>query len=164
MVRSSVSLPADRDAVLDCHCADNYASEPDWARPGDYDAYRAKWLSSPQPEQIIASLSDPPADRRTLAELWREPSGSLVGFLWVTFIDVDGYDVTAAEMGDLYVASGYRRRGVATAMLAAAEARARQHGAAVLRSEVGAANQPSRRLHAGAGFAPYASRLEKPLG
>ena len=38
-------------------------------------------------------------DERTTASIWE--AGVVVGFVWVVFREVDGYDVTIAEINDI---------------------------------------------------------------
>jgi len=57
-----------------------------------------------------------------------------------------------AYIGALAVASGMERRGIATALLAAAEAWAAQRGVEFLTLHTGAANQPARSLYRQLGY------------
>lgn len=82
---------------------------------------------------------------RTFARV-AEARGSVVGFavLWFTGED--------AELGDLAVAPGWRRRGVGGRLLEAALRLARQGGARRLRLEVREGNRAARELYRAAGF------------
>ncbi|HEV3212258.1 MAG TPA: GNAT family N-acetyltransferase [Acidimicrobiales bacterium] len=57
------------------------------------------------------------------------------------------------ELQDLEVREGYRRRGVATALLAAAEADCAAHGASRVRVTVSVDNDVAHRLYAARGYA-----------
>ena len=59
---------------------------------------------------------------------------------------------TDAYVGELAVASGMERRGIATALMNAAEAWAAQRGLAFLTLQTGAANQPARSLYRQLGY------------
>jgi ribosomal protein S18 acetylase RimI-like enzyme len=59
---------------------------------------------------------------------------------------------TGAYIGELAVAAGMERRGIATALMNAAEAWAGQHGLAFLTLQTGAANQPARALYRQLGY------------
>jgi len=59
---------------------------------------------------------------------------------------------TDAYVGELAVASGMERRGIATALMNAAEAWAAQRGLAFLTLHTGAANQPARGLYQRLGY------------
>jgi ribosomal protein S18 acetylase RimI-like enzyme len=60
-----------------------------------------------------------------------------------------------AYVGELAVAAGPERRGIATQLMDAAEAWAARRGLAFLTLETGAANQPARGLWAGLGQRPH---------
>lgn len=59
---------------------------------------------------------------------------------------------TDAYVGELVVASGMERRGIATALMNAAEAWAAQRDLAFLTLQTGAANQPARSLYRRLGY------------
>lgn len=81
-----------------------------------------------------------------------------------------------ARLTSIAIAPGRAGQGVGRALLAAAEAEARRHGAASLRLEVRADNRPAQRLYERAGYRRFAVveayyedgtaawRYEKPLG
>jgi len=68
-----------------------------------------------------------------------------------------------AYVGELAVASGLERRGIATQLMDAAEAWAARRGLAFLTLETGAANQPARRFYAQRGYREEDVRLTKAI-
>jgi GNAT superfamily N-acetyltransferase len=87
----------------------------------------------------------------------------VVGFVWVVFREVEGYDVTIAEINDIAVSVSHRRRRIGTEILEHVEALARKRGADLLRSDTGLENLTSDRLHTKAGFKPIRTEYEKVL-
>ena len=100
--------------------------------------------------------------QRTLAELWAR-EGTIVGYLWVVFHDVPGYDITIAEVMDLAVAPASQRQGLGGRMLQHAEGIARGQGAILLRSDAGSDNVASIRLHETRGYRRHRISYEKIL-
>ncbi len=86
-----------------------------------------------------------------------------MGFLWVTFSEVTGYEISLAEIRDLELSPTHQRRGIGRLMLKSAERVARAAGATALRSETGVQNDASRALHAKGGFETYRVLYEKVL-
>lgn len=84
-------------------------------------------------------------------------------YLWMTFTDVEGYDLLLAEIHDMWVAPERRRQGLGRQLLQYMADDARRKGAHRLRSGTGADNEPSLHLHRVADFAPYRVELERPL-
>ena len=158
-----IDLARDRGFLLELHCLSNYESEAEWARGVPFEQYRTEWLATPQPEQYLSALARSLEVERTLAEVC-ESGGAAVGYLWVTFADVPEYGQVIAEVSDIALAPEHQRRGLGQRMLAHAEAEARRRGATLLRSETGAANVGSQRLHAKRGFRVYRLGFEKVLG
>ncbi len=152
----------DRDTLLELHCMGNYDSETPWARTISYDDYREKWLSTEQTDSFLTHLSQSMEDERTIASIWEE-GGLVVGFVWVAIREVEGYDVTIAEINDIAVSESHRRRGIGTEILEHVEALARERGADLLRSDTGIENLASDRLHTKAGFKPIRTEYEKVL-
>ena len=68
-----------------------------------------------------------------------------------------------ALVAELVVREGWRRRGIARALLSVAERYAREAGATELRIDVLSQNRPARQLYAREGFAPYKETLTKQL-
>ncbi len=157
-----VDIQADQELVLEFHCLGNYESDVPWFRRAGWDGYRKEWLATPQPGEFLASLEDSLADSRTVAEIW-EANGESIGFLWVTFSEVTGYDISLAEIRDLEVSPTHQRRGIGRLMLKSAERVARAAGATALRSETGIPNDASQALHAKGGFETYRVLYEKML-
>ena len=152
----------DRDTLLELHRMGNYDSETPWARTTSYDDYREKWLSTEQTDSFLTHLSQSMEDERTIASIWEE-DGLAVGFVWVAFREVEGYDVTIAEINDIAVSASHRRQGIGTEILEHVEALARERGADLLRSDTGIENLASDRLHTKAGFKPIRTEYEKVL-
>jgi ribosomal protein S18 acetylase RimI-like enzyme len=69
-----------------------------------------------------------------------------------------------AYVGELAVRPGLERRGVATRLMAAAQAWAADHGLQFLTLETGAASQPARSLYRALGFQEEDIRLTKAVG
>lgn len=155
------ALPADKEALLELHCEINYACDSSWARELPYAEYRDKWMSTSQPEQYYASLVRSTEDPRTMVELAETEEGRLIGYLWVEFADVPDYGLTIAEIRDFIVVRERRGQGFALQMLSHIEETAKHYGANLLRSETGAGNTASRRLHGKFGFDTYRVALEK---
>jgi ribosomal protein S18 acetylase RimI-like enzyme len=96
-----------------------------------------------------------------------EYAGAVAGFAAiltrVPFESLDDPPGDYAIVTDLVVRDGFRRRGLATALLAEAERRARAAAATELRIGVLSANESATRLYRSAGFAPYSETLAKRL-
>jgi ribosomal protein S18 acetylase RimI-like enzyme len=101
-------------------------------------------------------------DTRTIAEVLEE-DGSTAGYLWVTFTDVQDYNITIAGIMDIAVAPNYQRKGIGTMMLRHIEELAKRRKATLLRSDTGIENVASQKLHEGLGFKPYRICYEKIL-
>ena len=163
MLRQRVlQVEQDRETLLEFHCRVNYESETPYARRVAYETYRRKWLSTSQPESYLAHLAETMADGRTLAEIWEE-DGTIVGYLWVVFHDIAGYDIIIGEVMDLAVAPAYQRQGIGVRMLQHAEDVARRQGATLLRSDTGTDNVASQRLHETMAYQPCRICYEKIL-
>jgi ribosomal protein S18 acetylase RimI-like enzyme len=158
----AIDVKKDRDLLLEFHCRINYASETPYARKTPYEKYRQKWLSTPQPESYLSHLAKTMKDERTIAEIL-EDDGAVVGYLWVTLEDVEGYGITTASIMDIIVAPDYQRRGIGLMILTHAEKLAKERGAALLRSDTGIENIASQRLHEKFGFKTYRIHYEKVL-
>jgi ribosomal protein S18 acetylase RimI-like enzyme len=95
-----------------------------------------------------------------------ESENEVVGFVCIvsrTRNDSPDDPATFAWIHDLFVRSGYRRRGVATALMAKAETFARARGATILRLGVLDRNDDARALYRGLGLRDYVRVLTKPL-
>ncbi len=157
-----IDLIKDRKTLLEFHCRINYESETPFARNVSYEEYRQKWIGTPQPETYLSDLSKSIKDKRTIAEIL-EDNGNVVGYLWVKFSDIQGYDLTVAEIMDIAVTSDYQRRGIGLSMLGHIEKLAKERGATFLRSDTGIENVPSQKLHRKFGFKTKRIEYEKVL-
>ncbi len=156
----AVNVEKDRKILLEFHCRINYESETPYARTMSYEEYRKKWLSTSQPKEYLSHLAATLKDERTMAEIL-EDKGSVVGYLWVTFNEIRGYNVTIAEIMDIGVVPSHQRRGIGLSMLRRIEETAQQKGATLLRSDAGNENKASQKLHEKFGFKPYKIHYEK---
>ena len=147
-----VYVERDADTLFELHSQANYAVASPWLRSATtYEQFRDHWLTTPQPEEFLASLTKSLKDPRTVAEIW-EVDGGPAGFVWVRFTDVTGYDFTRADVDDLAVAPEFRRMGIGSQMMAFAEEAARTNGANALYIETGWENDPARSLYVKRGF------------
>jgi len=157
-----ININEDRDFLLEFHCRINFESETPYARKLPYEEYREKWLSTSQPESFLSDLAKKMKENRTIAEIL-EIDSVKVGYLWVTFTDVQDYGMTIAGIMDIAVARDYQRRGIGTTMLRHVEELAKEQGATLLRSDTGIENLASQKLHESCGFRPYRIHYEKVL-
>jgi ribosomal protein S18 acetylase RimI-like enzyme len=127
-----------------------------------YEEYREKWLSTSQPESFLSELAKTMKENRTIAEIL-EIDNAKVGYLWVTFTDVQDYGITIAEIMDIAVARDCQHRGIGTAMLRHVEELAKEQGVTLLRSDTGIENLASQKLHESSGFKPHRIHYEKVL-
>ncbi len=77
--------------------------------------------------------------------------GNIVG--WITVLRYDGWSYIA----DLLVAPDFRRRGIASLLIAQVIETAQAEGRAAVRLHVAASNTGARRLYTQAGFVPHPS-------
>jgi GNAT superfamily N-acetyltransferase len=157
-----ININEDRDFLLEFHCRINFESETPYMRKLPYERYREKWLSTSQPESFLSDLAKTMKENRTIAEI-PEIDSVKVGYLWVTFTDVQDYGITIAGIMDIAVARDYQRRGIGTAMLRHVEELAKGQRATMLRSDTGIENLASQKLHENFGFKPYRIHYEKVL-
>lgn len=96
-----------------------------------------------------------------------EQLGAIVGLVMilarVPFESMDQPPGTYALVAELVVRDGFRRRGIARALLDTAECYAREAGASELRIDVLSENSPARTLYLRKGFASYEETLTKSL-
>ncbi len=143
--------PADRGAVL-ALAPRLTEGMPPWRD-------KAAWLSAVQ--GWVADSADN-ASQPDHAMYVAMADGQLVGLVSVTerahFTgQVDAY------VGELVTAAGMERRGIARALMAAAEAWGAGRGLPCLTLETGAANQAARSLYAALGYLPEDVRLTKDI-
>jgi ribosomal protein S18 acetylase RimI-like enzyme len=158
----AVDINKDRSILLEFHSRINYESDTPFARQGSYEKYREKWLNTSQPESYLSDLARTMKDSRTIAEIL-EDNGAAVGYLWVAFVDVKGYDITIADLMDIAVAPDHQRRGIGFMMMERIEKMAKERGATLLRSCTGIENVASQKLHEKFGFKQYRIDYEKVL-
>lgn len=157
-----IRIDEDRDLLLEFHCRINFESETLYMRKFSYEEYRKKWLSTTQPESFLSELAKTMKVDRTVAEIL-EDGNVKVGYLWVTFTDVQDYGITIGAIMDLAVAQSYQRKGVGTMMLRRIQRLAKERGANLLRSDTGIENVASQKLHEDFGFKRYRIDYEKVL-
>ena len=155
-----ININEDRSLLLEFHCRINFESETPYMRKSSYEEYRQKWLSTSQPESFLSDLARTMKEDRTVAEILNDGDAE-VGYLWVTFTDVQDYGITIAGIMDIAVASDYQRKGIGTMMLRHIEELAKERGATLLRSDTGIENMASQKLHESFGFKPYRIHYEK---
>ncbi len=158
-----VDIERDREVLLEFHCEANYESETSWAHRVPYDAYRAMWFSTSQPETYLHDLGRTVRDGTGIAHVLVDEE-TVQGSVWMGFTDIPGYGLTVAEIHDLAVHRDHRRQGLGLELLRHAEEVARERGAHVIRSDAGVENLASQRLHEKAGYAIYRVHYEKVLG
>ena len=142
-----VDVERDADTLFELHSQANYAVASPWMTSSTtYEQFRDHWLTTPQPEEFLASVTKSLNDPRTVAEIW-EVDGAPAGFVWVRFTDVAGYEFTRADVDDLAVAPEFRMRGIGSQMMAFAEEAARASGTNALYIDTGWENEPARSLY-----------------
>ena len=164
MIHRPIDFARDRASVLERHCRINYACESPWAREIPYADYRAEWFSlTGQVDGFYRHLAQTAEDGRTVAEILETEDGQTLGDLWAPFCEDKESGFAFAEVQDIYIEEAYRRLGLASELFRYVEAKARRHGAKVLRSGTGCVNAISMQLHEKLGFAPYRREFEKLL-
>ena len=140
----------------------SYASASPWAARAPYDRFRDKWLGISQVMEYLADLVDSMKDERTIAEIW-EVDGTTASYVWAVFNDVPEYDFRFIELKETAVVSDFRRRGIASAMVARIQEHGQAWGAKAVCSSSGWENNTSREFHTRLGFRPREIGFEKLL-
>ena len=117
-----------------------------------FDAYRVFYRKASDREGARAFLHDRLSRDESVVFAARLGEGPLVGFtqLYPSFSSVQMRRVWV--LNDLFVAEGARKQGVAQALMAEAEAFARETGAAWVQLETEATNAPAQALYDGLGW------------
>ncbi len=92
-----------------------------------------------------------------------EENKEIVGYMWVQFFDVIGYDITYTEISELAVVPKYQRKGIASRMIKYIEDISRKRGIKFIRSGTGILNTPSQKLQDKLGYKPIWTKYEKKL-
>jgi|SRR5690606_24713415 len=116
-----------------------------------FDAYRVFYAQASDPVRARDFLSDRLANAESVV-LLAERGASAVGFTQLYPIFSSVRTAQTWLLNDLFVTDGARRGGVARALLDAAVAFAREHGAAGLMLETTRDNAPARALYRAAGW------------
>jgi ribosomal protein S18 acetylase RimI-like enzyme len=157
-----IDIKRDKAIILEMQCRINYECESPYFQDKSYEKYRKKWMSSGQTKEFLSRLRKSIIDKRTIAKMVEE-NGEIVGYMWVQFFDVIGYDLTYTEISELAVIPEYRRKGIATKMIKYIEKEVRKRGIKIIRSGTGILNIPSQKLHDKLGYKPIWTRYEKAI-
>jgi ribosomal protein S18 acetylase RimI-like enzyme len=155
-------------------------------QPADVDVrpYRAAdrdqvMALAPRLTEWVAPWRDPAAVSAAVHGWIRDAAGSAPGEDHALYVAVRGDTVAGvvtvgerthytgqvdAYVGELAVATGMERQGIATRLMTEAQRWAAARGRSFLTLDTGAANQPARRLYASLGFREEDVRLTKALG
>jgi ribosomal protein S18 acetylase RimI-like enzyme len=149
VIRVRPAAEADARAI-----AEQYAAlhRDQWESGGGeppHDDHEPDWLS-----EVMAALASP--DVRTLVA---EAEGRLIGTARVELTERPYFRI--ADIRRVYVVPDWRRRGVATQLMRAAERVARDGGAKEARLSVVAENTAALRLYEALGYGHFAIRLAK---
>lgn len=90
-----------------------------------------------------------------------EADGSVAGFASLRLVNYLGEDAPYAEISELFVSEAFRRRGIARALMAELERRARAAGASSLAVLTAADNDPALTLYRTMGFEQFSIALQK---
>lgn len=154
----------DREMLLEFHCEINYECESSFAKEIPYELYREKWFTADnQIEEFITALASNMGDCNTIADILENEEGTILGYLWMSFFDLNDYRLLVAEIREIYVAKEFRKSGIGKYAIEYAEKAARVKGADILRSGTGYENAGSRTIHEHYGFKPYRIEYEKLL-
>jgi GNAT superfamily N-acetyltransferase len=160
----SVDVVKDKQTLLDFHCIINYESgSPVVRKTYTFEQFREIWMNSHQKEEFLSTFASSMEDKRTIATFW-EYNSSVVAYIWVTFKDWVGFNVTEAEIRDIFVVPDLRRKGIATQVIKHVEELALEKGVTYFRSGTGSENVASQKLHAKLGFNISHIDYEKELG
>ena len=110
---------------------------------------------------LVRHLEEQPAN--SFLFVAEDEDGERVGFLHLQKTQDFFTGRSNCHVSDLAVAQEHEGRGVGTALLAHAEAWAREHRCALLTLGVFPGNERANRLYEASGFAPDLLRLAKPL-
>jgi ribosomal protein S18 acetylase RimI-like enzyme len=149
VIRVRAATEADAAAIAEQYVA---LHRDQWERGGGeppHDDHEPDWLS-----EVAAALASP--DVRTFVA---EADGRLVGTARVELAERPYFRI--ADIRRVYVVPGWRRRGVATQLMRAAEQAARDAGAKEARLSVVAENAAALRLYEALGYGHFAIRLAK---
>lgn len=158
-----IDLDKDKKYILERHCRINYECDTPWARKITYEEYRTNWFSwAGQQEGFLSAMRDSMEDTRAIAEIIKNESGDIMGYIWVRFIG-DDPNFIWADVSDLYIEKPFRRTGLAAYLMDYAEKSAKQNSAKVIRSGTGCENIKSQGLHKKMGYYQYRFEYEKLL-
>jgi ribosomal protein S18 acetylase RimI-like enzyme len=114
--------------------------------------------ASDSAEQIAARLADP---RRVETIILAEIDGRIVGFAALRLVPCIFFTEPYAELTELYVDEGYRRRGIGKALIAHVERLAREAGARQMLILTDFYNNAAQSLYRSMGYAHYDIALTK---
>ena len=157
-----IDIGNDMEFVLNCHCKINYACETEERKKEGYNKYAEKWFSTKQPKEFYEHLSRSYKNNRSIIAIC-EINSKRIGYLWMSFSNIENYNFIIAEIEDIYIEEKWRKRGYGLKLMNYAENKSKESGANVLRSGTGFCNIASKNLHNKAGFAPYRIEYEKKL-
>jgi ribosomal protein S18 acetylase RimI-like enzyme len=148
-IRIRAATDADAAAIAQQYQALHRDQWEGGGREPPHDDHEPDWLS-----EVLAALAAP--DVRTFVA---EADGRLVGTARVELAERPYFRI--ADIRRVYVAPEWRRRGVATRLMAVAERAAADAGAKEARLSVVAENDAALRLYQALGYGRFAIRLAK---
>ena len=111
-----IDIKKDKKIILELQCRINYECESPYFQDKSYEKYRKKWFASGQTKEFLSRLRKSMKEKRTIAVMVEE-NKEIVGYMWVQFFDVIGYDITYTEISELAVVPKYQRKGIASRMI-----------------------------------------------
>ena len=165
LIHRPIDFEEDKDYIFERHCRVNYECDCPWKRKDmSYEEYRNEWFSMPGQikgfsEMLLESIND----NKSIAEIIENEDKIKIAYLWVQFNADNETGFFFADVQDIYVEEEYRNMGIAETLMKYAETKAKENGAAVIRSGTGIENTKSFNLHNKLGYYQYRYEFEKLL-
>lgn len=158
----NIDLSTNEKKILDYHVEINYICETTNWRESDIEKYKKFWYSTDQPQGFINSIKESLNDDRTVLKKILLKN-QMIGYVWMTIIDIADYNLRIAEIQDLFIETTYRNQKIGLKIMNYLENYAQKINVNLMRVGTGAKNSPAINFYKKLGFNYYRIEFEKKI-